>query len=73
MPKNQSNKETENRREYLVDIANNYNENEKHHHEYESVLNATVNKLKIETRAGINKLNDADKDLGSEYSKVRTK
>ena len=77
MPKNQSNKGTENRCEYLVDIANNYNENEneneKHHHEYESVLNATVNKVKIETRAGINKLNDADKDLGSECSKVRTK
>ena len=69
MPKNQSNKGTENRCEYPVDIANNYNENEKHYDEYDSVLNATVNKVKAETKAVINKLKDADKDFGSEYSK----
>lgn len=71
MPKNQSNKGTENPCGYLADIANNYNENEneKHHHEYESVLNATVNKVKAEAKAVINKLKDADKYFGSEYSK----
>ena len=55
--------------EYLVDIANNYNDNEKHYDEYESVLDATVNKVKAETKAVINKLKDADTDLGFEYSK----
>ncbi len=73
MPKNKSNKGTENRCAYLVDIANNYNENEKFHDEYNSVLDAIVNKVKAETKAVINKLKDADKDFGSEYSKVRTK
>ena len=70
MPMNQkSNKGTENRCEYLVDIANNYNENEKHYDDYESVLDAMVNKVKAETKAVINKLKDADTDLGSEHSK----
>ena len=71
MPMNQSNKGTENRCEYLVDIANNYKDNEKHYDEYESVLDATVNKVKAETKVFINKLKDADTDLGSEYSKER--
>jgi hypothetical protein len=70
MPMNQkSNKGTENRCEYLADIANNYKDNEKHYDEYESVLDATVNKVKAETKVVINKLKDADTDLGSEYSK----
>jgi hypothetical protein len=70
MPMNQkSNKGTENRCEYLVDIANNYNDNEKHYYEYESVLDATVNKVKAETKVVINKLKDADTDLGFEYNK----
>lgn len=73
MPKNQITKDTKNRCEYLVDIANNYSENEKHHDEYESVLDATVNKVKAGTKAVINKLKDADKDLGSKYNKVGTK
>ena len=68
MPKNQSNKGTENRCEYLVDIANNYNENEKHYDEYDSVLDSTVNKVKAETKAVINKFKYADKDFGSVYS-----
>ena len=70
MPMNQkSNKGTENRCEYFLDIANNNNDNEKHYDEYESVLDATVNKVKAETKAVINKLKDADTDLGFEYSK----
>jgi hypothetical protein len=70
MPMNQkSNKGTENRCEYLVDIANYYNDNEKSSDDYESVLDATVNKVKAETKAVINKLKDADTDLGFEYSK----
>ncbi len=73
MPKNQITKDTKNRCEYFVDIANNYSENEKHHDEYESVLDATVNKVKAGSKAVINKLKNADKDLGSEYSKVGTK
>ncbi len=68
MPMNQSNKDPENHCEYLVDIANNYNENEKLYDEYESVLDATVNKVKTETKSVINKLKDADTDLGSDYS-----
>ena len=71
MPKNQSNKGTENRCEYLADIANNYIENEKHYDEYGSVLNTTVNRVKAETKAVINKLKGADKDFGSEYSKEK--
>jgi hypothetical protein len=42
MPKNQSNKGTDNRCDHLTDIANNYNKNEKYYDEYESVLEATV-------------------------------
>ncbi|WP_458744462.1 hypothetical protein [Candidatus Nitrosocosmicus sp. T] len=69
MPKNQSNKGTDNRCDYLADIANNYNKNEKYYDEYESVLEATVNKVKTETKAVIYKLKDVDKDLGPEYGK----
>jgi uncharacterized UPF0160 family protein len=69
MPKNQSNKGTDNRCDYLADIANNYNKNEKYYDEYESVLEATVNKVKTETKAVIYKLKDVDKDFGPEYGK----
>ncbi len=70
MPMNQkSNKGTENHCEYLVDIVNNYNDNEKHYDDYESVLDSTVNYVKAETKSVTNKLKDADTDLGSEYSK----
>jgi hypothetical protein len=48
-----SNKGTENHCEYLIDIANNYNDNEKHYDEYESVSDATVNKVKAETKVVI--------------------
>ncbi len=71
--KNQSNKDTENRCEYLVVIANNYNVDENHHNKYESVLDASVDKVKAGTRAVINKLRAADKGLGSKYCKVGTK
>ena len=73
MPKNQSNKDTENRCEYLADIANNYNENENHHDKCGSVLDAIINKMKAETKAVINKLRAVDKDFGSKYCKVETK
>jgi hypothetical protein len=64
-----SNKGTENHCEYLVDIVNNYNDNEKHYDECESVSDSTVNYVKAETKSVTNKLKDAGTDLGSEYSK----
>ncbi len=73
MPKNQSNEDTENHCEYLVDTANNYNEDENHNNKYESGLDEIINKVKAETKAVIKKIKAADKDLGSKYCKVGTK
>ena len=73
MPENRFNKVTENRGEYLVDITNKYNENQRPQDESESVLDETVNKEKAGTKAVINKVKDTDKDLGSEYNKEKTK
>jgi hypothetical protein len=64
MFENQDNKKTENRGEKLVDITNDYNENERPQDESESVLNEAVEKVKAGTKAVINKVKDTDKDLG---------
>jgi hypothetical protein len=64
MFENQDNKKTENRGEKLVDITNDYNENERPQDESESVLNEAVEKVKAGTKAVINKVRDTDKDLG---------
>jgi len=73
MSENRFNKVTENRGEYLVDITNKYNENERPKNEPERNLDETVNKVKAGTKAVINKVKDTDKDLGSEYNKEKTK
>lgn len=73
LPQNQSNKDTENLTECLVDIANNYCENENHHYKYGRFLDAIVNKVNAERKAVINKLKDTGKDIGLEYSKIGTK
>lgn len=64
MFENQDNKKTENRGEKLVDITNDYNENERPQDESESVLNEAVEMVKAGTKAVINKVKDTDKDLG---------
>jgi len=73
MPENRFNKVTENRGEYLVDITNKYNENQRPQDESESVLDETVNKAKAGTKAVINKVKDTEQDVGSEYNKEKTK
>jgi len=73
MSENRFSKVTENRGEYLVDITNKYNENERPKNEPERNLDETVNKVKAGTKAVINKVKDTDKDLGSEYNKEKTK
>lgn len=73
MSENRFNKVTENRGEYLVDITNRYNENERPKNEPERNLDETVNKVKAGTKAVINKVKDTDKDLGSEHNKEKTK
>ncbi len=69
---NQSNEKTENRGEKLLDVTNEYNENERPQDESESVLDEAVDKVKTGTNAVINKVKDTDKDLGAEYNKEKT-
>ena len=68
---NQYNKKIEIRGDYLVDITNKYNENERPQNESERNLDETVNKVKAGTKAVINKVKDTDKDLGPEYNKEK--
>ncbi|WP_144728437.1 hypothetical protein [Candidatus Nitrosocosmicus arcticus] len=83
MSENDNNKKTENRGEKLVDITNEYNENERPQDESESVLDEAVDKVKAGTteavdkvkagtKAVVNKVKDTDKDLGNEYNKEKT-
>jgi hypothetical protein len=72
MSENQDDKKTENRGENLVDMTNEYNENERPQDESESVLDEAVDKVKAGTKAVINKVKDTDKDLGAEYNKEKT-
>ncbi|MDN5846434.1 MAG: hypothetical protein L0H53_09190 [Candidatus Nitrosocosmicus sp.] len=72
MSKNQNKKKPENRGENLVDITNEYNENERPQNEFERVLDEAVDKVKAGTKAVINKVKDTDKDLGVEYKKEKT-
>ena len=72
MSENPDDKKTENRGENLVDITNEYNENERPQDESESVLDEAVDKVKAGTKAVINKVKDTDKDLGAEYNKEKT-
>ena len=72
MSENQNDKKTENRGEKLLDVTNEYNENERPQDESESVLDEAVDKVKSGTKAVINKVKDTDKDLGAEYNKEKT-
>ena len=72
MSENQNDKKTENRGEKLLDVTNEYNENERPQDEPESVLDEAVDKVKAGTKAVINKVKDTDKDLGAEYNKEKT-
>ena len=72
MSENQNNEMTENRGEKLLDVTNEYNENERPQDESESVLDEAVDKVKAGTKTVINKVKDTDKDLGAEYNKEKT-
>ncbi len=72
MSENQDNEKTENRGEKLLDVTNEYNENERPQDESESVLDEAVDKVKAGTKAVINKVKDSEKDLGAEYNKEKT-
>ena len=72
MSENQNNKKVENRGEKLVDVTDEYNKNERHQDESESILDEAVDKVKAGTKAVVNKVKDTDKDLGEEYSKEKT-
>jgi len=72
MSENQNDEKTENRGEKLLDVTNEYNENERPQDESESVLDEAVDKVKSGTKAVINKVKDTDKDLGAEYNKEKT-
>lgn len=72
MSENQDNEKTENRAEKLLDVTNEYNENERPQDESESVLDEAVDKVKAGTKAVINKVKDSEKDLGAEYNKEKT-
>ena len=53
MSENQNDKKTENRGEKLLDVTNEYNENERPQDEPESVLDEAVDKVKSGTKAVI--------------------
>ena len=72
MSENQNNKKVENRGEKLVDVTDEYNKNERHQDESESILDEAVDKVKAGTKAVVNKVKDTDKDLGEEYNKEKT-
>ena len=72
MSESQKNEMTENRGEKLLDVTNEYNENERPQDESESVLDEAVDKVKSGTKAVINKVKDTDKDLGAGYNKEKT-
>jgi len=63
---------TENRGEKLLDVTQEYNENERPQDESESVLDEAVDKVKAGTKTVINKVKDTDKDLGAKYNKEKT-
>ena len=58
--------------EKLLDVTNEYNENERPQDESESVLDEAVDKVKAGTKTVINKVKDTDKDLGAGYNKEKT-
>ena len=72
MSENQNDEKTENRGEKLLDVTNEYNENERPQDESESVLDEAVDKVKSGTKAVINKVKDTDKDRVAEYNKEKT-
>ena len=72
MSESQNDEMTKNRGEKLLDVTNEYNENERPQDESESVLDEAVDKVKSGTKAVINKVKDTDKDLGAEYNKEKT-
>ena len=63
---------TENRGEKLLDVTQEYNENERPQDESESVLDEAADKVKAGTKTVINKVKDTDKDLGAKYNKEKT-
>ena len=72
MSESQNDEMTKNRGEKLLDVTQEYNENERPQDESESVLDEAVDKVKSGTKAVINKVKDTDKDLGAEYNKEKT-
>ncbi|CAN5849455.1 hypothetical protein BH23THE1_BH23THE1_15400 [soil metagenome] len=72
MSENKDNKKTENHKENLVEITNEYNENGRPRYESESILDVAMDRAKSGTKVIINKVNDTDKNLGYAYNKNKT-
>lgn len=70
---NNKNEKTVNRGENLVNVTNDYNENERPNDESESILDEAVDKVKAGAKAVINKAKDTGKDINSEYNKEKQK
>jgi len=73
MSENENNNEkTENRGENLVNVTNEYNENERPDDDQnESILDETVGKVKAGAKAVINKAKDTGRDINSQYNKEK--
>ena len=63
IPENENNKSIEKRGENLVDITNEYNENERSRYESDRVLDEAVNEVKSITRGVINRVKDTIRTL----------
>ena len=72
MSESQNDEMTKNRGEKLLDVTQEYNENERPQDESENVLDEAVDKVKAGTKTVINKVKDTDKDLGAKYNKEKT-
>jgi len=65
MSESQNDEMTKNRGEKLLDVTQEYHENERPQDESENVLDEAVDKVKAGTKTVINKVKDTDKDLGA--------
>lgn len=63
IPENENNKSKEKRGENLVDITNEYNENERSRYESDRVLDEAVDEVKSITRGVINRVKDTIRTL----------
>lgn len=73
MTENQYDKNIEDRGESLLDITNEYIENERPKNESVNILNMVVEKLKSRIKALTKKVKDNDKDLNIEFDMKKSK